>query len=97
MKALIQLLLHICAHDDAAPPIVDPDNNQSMKFPNIPAIPEGETAPQKKKTLVYFNFTAIMPTLILVCLYLPICSFWKLKPPITPAGAQCQWHQASSP
>jgi len=68
MKALIELLLHICAHDDAPPPIVDPENNDRMKFPDIPAVPEGETPPRKKKTLVFFNFVAITPTLVSVCL-----------------------------
>jgi len=87
MKALVELLLHLCAHDDAAPPIVDPDNNDRMKFPDLPAVPEGESPPQRKKTLVYFNFTAITNTLVSVRLYFPICSFRKLILMVTPVGA----------
>ena len=71
MKALVQLLLHICARDDAALPIIDPDDNTRMKFPDPPVLPEGETAPQTKKTLVNFYFTAITPTISSVCVYLP--------------------------
>jgi hypothetical protein len=69
MKALVDLLQHICSHDGAQPPVVDPDNNSRMKFPPIPVVPEGQTPPRKKKTLVYFNFVSITPTLVSVGFY----------------------------
>lgn len=71
MKALVRLLLHINSHDQAPPPYVDPENNDRMKFPEIPVVPEGETAPQSDKTLVHFSFSAITPTLVSVRIHFP--------------------------
>jgi hypothetical protein len=70
MKALIKLINHLCSHDQAPPPIVDPDHNDQMKFPALPAVPQGEQAPRRNKTLVSFNFAAITPTLVSVSFYI---------------------------
>lgn len=63
MKALITLLKYLCSHDEVEPPFVDPLHNDRMKFPDLPAVPEGENPPQRSKTLVSFNFAAITTTL----------------------------------
>ena len=65
-KALRTLLKYLCSHDEVEPPFVNPLHNDTMKFPDLPAVPEGEKLPQRSKTLVSFNFVAITTTLALV-------------------------------
>ena len=62
-KALRTLLKYLCSHDEVEPPFVNPLHNDTMKFLDLPAVPEGEKLPQRSKTLVSFNFVAITTTL----------------------------------